>query len=126
LPCLIKGKRVKIELTDSTLKLIGDVRIVLKDGRIELHKAIPITKNVNINEYNKVYMVLSLDNFITTDNGIYGTSIGEYILSYSNDRSEKNLIKLKQYINSSINSFINNECPTHVVLRNMNKSFLIN
>ncbi len=57
IPTLIKRHKVRLPLTDKTMVLKGNVRVVLKGNRIEFHKAIDVKPKPTPNNLSKIAFV---------------------------------------------------------------------
>jgi len=82
-PTCIKQKRVKLLLTNKSVQLSGDIKIILNQNRVELHKAYEI-KTKNTGGFNKISIYFGFDNLIYTSSGnIYGKDFSSYIKKYA-------------------------------------------
>jgi len=147
IPTLVKRQTLRIELT-SKLVFSGDVRIVLKNDRVEFHKYIKLNEKINNNNKN-IVLYIDGNNIFNTSSGItYGNFllniIGKYNEYFKNNnryinRDEKYDVGYKKYnnlknsvfaeiecyINKTINMFIYNETPSIVIMQDINKYLFI-
>ncbi len=147
IPTLLKRQTLKIELT-SKIEFNGDVRIVLKNDKVEFHKYILVKEKINKNNNNVVLYIDGNNIFNTTSGATYGifllNIIGKYDDYFKNNNRyidkdgqcdvgyiKYNNIKhaifkeMECYINRTINMFIHNEKPSIVIMQGINKYLFI-
>lgn len=108
IPTVIKKKKIKLQLSNSELLLMGDVKVVLVNGKIEFHKADDAkqkkTKNVNI-----VSVYIDFFDLIHTSSGnTYGENINKILTKYTKLVHEKYEKRENIKKSKSINIFKHN------------------
>jgi len=81
LSTLKKRERILIRLSNS-IKYKGDIRIVLKNNKMELHKVINIKPQLN-NNNSITGIYIDFNNLFTTQNNIYGKNFDKLLKKFA-------------------------------------------
>jgi len=94
IPSLLKGKRIAIPL-NTTLEPTGTLRLILKDGEVEVHYTIEVAETVNCGKatigIDKGYSEV----FVDSEGKHYGEGLGKILTTHSDKLKKKYIARNK-------------------------------